>query len=71
MRIAYHAYLETYSLLLLIAKASVADLKMPAEARVIYKKASRKQYLTPPFQTLCAFYNSQLFCRRSVGEPTN
>jgi hypothetical protein len=65
MRIAYHAYLETYSLLLLIAKVSVADLKMPAEARVIYRKDSCKQYLTPPFQALCAFYNSELFPRRA------
>jgi hypothetical protein len=61
MRIAYHAYLETYSLLLLVAKLSAVDLKMPSEARILYKRDSRKQYLSPPFQTLCAFYKTELF----------
>jgi hypothetical protein len=61
MKIAYHAYLETYSLLLLIAKVLIVDLKIPTEARVIYKEDTFKQYLSPPFQALCAFYKFELF----------
>jgi hypothetical protein len=70
MKISYHAYLETYSLLLLIAKASLPDLKMPAEAYVIYKRNSYKQYLSPPFWAVCAFYNSELFPQRSRSKTT-
>jgi hypothetical protein len=68
MRVSYHAYIETYALLLLLAKVSSPDLKMPTEARVIYKEASYKQYLAPPFQGLCAFYHGKLFTplRKSV-----
>ena len=61
MRIAYHSYLETYSLLLLIAKVAAVNLKMPAEARLIYKADSSKQYLPSQFEPVCLFYWSQLF----------
>lgn len=47
--------------LLLIAKVAADDLKMPREARVIYKKGSCKQYLAPRFEAVCLFYSSQLF----------
>jgi hypothetical protein len=61
MRIAYHSYLEVYSLLLLIAKVAEVNLKMPAEARVIYEADSCKQYLTRQFEPVCLYYRSQLF----------
>lgn len=61
MRLAYHAYIETYALLILIAKVASEQVKMPIEARVIFKPDSLSQYLEPQFQALCTFYRSELF----------
>ncbi len=61
MRLAYHAYLETYALLVLIAKVARDEVKMPEEAYVLYKPDRLKEYLAPPFQSLCAFYKLALF----------
>jgi hypothetical protein len=66
MRISYHAYIETYALLLLLAKLSLPSLPMPTDAQVIFNDNSYKQYLTPPFQNLCAFCHDELFAPLSL-----
>jgi hypothetical protein len=62
MRISYYVYIETYALLLLLAKMSSPTLVMPVEAKVIFKKDSYERYLPAPFQRLCAFCHDELFC---------
>lgn len=61
MLLACYAYLETYALLVLIAKVANGQIEMPAEACVLYEPDSLNEYLEPQFRALCSFYRSDLF----------
>lgn len=61
MQVGYCTYLETYALLILVMKIATNQLKMPAEARIIYRPDSLCQYMPPPFHDLCAYYSLILF----------
>jgi hypothetical protein len=57
----YRAYLETYAVVLLVAKIGCPRLTTPAEAHIIYKLDSAKQFLEVPFRALSEHYSSLLF----------
>lgn len=61
MRISFNSYLETYALLILLAKIARGETKMPAEATIIFESDSIDQYMGPQFRGLCAFYKGRLF----------
>lgn len=61
MRLSYYLYLEVFSLVLIAAKAADNTIKMPREAKVIFKKSSLKLFLSDEFVDVCGFYHSHLF----------
>ena len=61
MRIGYHSYLETYVLLLLLAKIAHPSLAMPHEADILFSYASRRRYLRKPDRKLCGFIKREIF----------
>lgn len=61
MKIGYHSYLETYALLLLLAKIAHPSLAMPREASVLFPYDSRRRYLRPRDRRLCGFIKREIF----------
>jgi hypothetical protein len=61
MRISYHSYLETYVLLLLLAKIAHPSLEMPDRADVLFTYDSRRRYLRKLDRTLCMFIRREIF----------
>lgn len=61
MRTGYHSYLETYALLLLLAKISYPSLIMPREAEVLFPYDSRRRYLRLRDRKLCGFIKREVF----------
>jgi hypothetical protein len=61
MKIGYHSYLETYALLLLLAKIAHPSLSMPREADILFAYDSRRHYLRQPDRKLCGFIKREVF----------
>ncbi len=61
MKISYHSYLETYAILLLLAKIAHPSLAMPHEAEVLFPYDSRRRYLRPRDRKLCGFIKREVF----------
>jgi hypothetical protein len=61
MRIGYHSYLETYVLLLLLAKIAHPSLAMPREADILFAYDSRRHYLRQLDRKLCVFIKHEVF----------
>jgi hypothetical protein len=61
MRMAYYSYLETYALLLLLAKIAHPSLAMPRDAEFLFTYDSRRRYLRKLDRTLCGFIKRDLF----------
>ncbi len=61
MKLSYHSYLETYALLLLLAKIAQPQLAMPKQAAVLFYYDSRRRYLGPPDRRLCGFLKTEVF----------
>ena len=55
MRTAYQSYLETYALLLLLAKVAYPSLVIPDRADILFSYHSRRRYLRLPYRKLCGF----------------
>jgi len=64
MQLSYKSFLETYAVLVLLGRIARPKLRMPAGARIIYKRDSFGQYPKPSFRALCEHYVSTLLnCR--------
>ncbi|MDE2463674.1 MAG: hypothetical protein KGO02_08180 [Alphaproteobacteria bacterium] len=61
MKTGYHSYLETYVLLLLLAKIAHPSLCTPYKAQVLFTYDSRRRYLRQPDRKLCGFLNREVF----------
>ncbi len=61
MRASYQSYLETYMMLLLMARVAVPALAMPAKAEVLFTYDSRKRYLRKEDRSTCAFFKREIF----------
>ena len=61
MKIAYYAYLETFALLLILAKISYGSISMPRQADVLFPYDSRRRYLRLPDRKLCGFIKREIF----------
>ncbi len=61
MKTGYHSYLETYALLLLLAKIAHPSLPMPREAKVLFLYESRRRYLRLRDRRLCGFIKREVF----------
>lgn len=61
MRLGYHSYLETYALLLLLAKIAHPSLIMPRGADMLFSYDSRRQYLRKLDRKLCGFIKRDVF----------
>ena len=61
MRISYCSYLETYTLLLLLAKIAHPSLAMPPEADILFAYDSRSRYLRKLDRKLCGFIKREVF----------
>lgn len=61
MRTGYHSYLETYVLLLLLAKIAHPSLAMPCEADILFAYDSRRRYLRKLDRKLCGFIKREIF----------
>jgi hypothetical protein len=61
MRIGYHSYLETFVLLLLLAKLAHPSLAMPREADILFAYDSRRRYLRRLDMKLCGFIKRAVF----------
>ena len=61
MTISYHSYLETYALLLLLAKIAHPSLPMPRGADILFAYDSRRRYLRQPDRRLCGFIKREVF----------
>lgn len=55
MRVGYYSYLETYVLLLLLARIAHPSLIMPHEAEMLFTYDSRRRYLRKLDRKLCGF----------------
>lgn len=56
MRVSYHSYLETYVLVLFLARMARPDFKLPTEAEVLFREESFTHYLDEPFLGVCREY---------------
>lgn len=63
MRIGYHSYLETYALLLLLAKIAHPSLAMPHAAGILFAYDSRRRYLRKLDSKLCWYIKREVFTR--------
>lgn len=61
MRLGYYSYLETYALLLLLAKIAHPSLAMPRDADILFAYDSRRRYLRKLDRKLCGFIKSEVF----------
>lgn len=61
MKIDYHSYLESYALLLLLAKIAHPSLAMPPVADALLAYDSHRRYLRQPDRTLCGFVKREIF----------
>ena len=60
-QLSYHAFLETFALVLLVAKIAYPEFARPREARFVHQVDSRDRFLEPPFRALSAHYTAALF----------
>jgi len=65
MRIGYHSFLETYVLLLLLAKIAQPSPALPRQANILFTYNSRRRYLRELDWKLCGFVNVRSSCDRS------
>lgn len=61
MKLGYHSQLETYVLLLLLAKIAAPSLDMPVHAEVLFSYDSRRRYLRKLDRKLCRFIKLEIF----------
>jgi hypothetical protein len=61
MRTGYHSYLETYVLLLLLARIAHPSLAMTREADILFAYDSRRRYLRKLDRKLCGFIKREVF----------
>ena len=61
MKIGYHSYIETYALLLLLAKIAHPSLSMPHEADILFAYDTRRRYLRRLDRKLCGFIRREVF----------
>ena len=61
MRVSYSSFLETFALLLLLAKIAHPSLAMPPEARVLFSYDARRRYLRKLDRKLCGFIHREVF----------
>ncbi len=55
MKAAYHCYLETYALLLLLVNIADKTVEIPGKVRYLFSYDSRRRYLPVEFRKLCRF----------------
>jgi len=68
---SYNAFLETYVLLLFLAKLGCPGLIRPREASSIDQIDSRERFLAAPFRALAAHYTAALFGAKGNPETTD
>lgn len=63
LKLCYETFLETYALMLLLAKWSRGRMALKPNGKLILKRDSLDQYLAEPFRTLAEDYRSWLWKR--------
>jgi hypothetical protein len=61
MKLSYCFYLETYVVVLILARLTRSNVAMPKEAEVLFHGESLPQYLGEPFAAICSRYYTALF----------
>ncbi|MGA8008621.1 MAG: hypothetical protein WCA24_04415 [Thiomonas sp.] len=61
MKVSYNCFLETYALLLLMAKTALRSLTMPSKANLLFDAANAKDFLSPADRPLCVSLGAELF----------
>jgi hypothetical protein len=61
MKLGYHNQLETYVLLLLMAKIATPSIDMPIHAEVLFSYDSRQRYLQKLDRKICRFIKLEIF----------
>jgi hypothetical protein len=61
MRIGYHSFLETYVLLLLLAKIAQPSLALHRDANILFSYDNRRRYLRRLDRRLCGFVKREVF----------
>lgn len=61
MKASYTCFLETYALLLLMAKTAFPDLAMPPQASLLFDEVNAKSFLSRADRPLCVSLGAKLF----------